>query len=111
DKCSRIGAEKPGDLSVKITADVGEAISGFKALQRELRETTKVVREYEKAIENIPMHIGDDGLSVSADYEEVGKAVKSVITVRELQSQALKDAVWCEENIPDKLRKSILAKF
>lgn len=38
-----------GELTVKVSADVGEALIGFKALQRELRETTKAVRELESA--------------------------------------------------------------
>jgi len=41
--------DKRGDLTVKITADVDEAVAGFKRLQRELRETTKAVRELESA--------------------------------------------------------------
>ena len=40
---------KPSDMTIRITADVGEAITGFKALQRELRETTKAARELEQA--------------------------------------------------------------
>src|SRR5699024_8431585 len=42
-----VDVEKPSKqsgITVTVTADVGEAISGFKALQRELRETTKAVR-------------------------------------------------------------------
>src|SRR5690625_4969534 len=42
-----------GELTVKVTADVGEAITGFKALQRELRATTKAARELEQAYEDL----------------------------------------------------------
>lgn len=42
-----------GELLVKVSADVGEALTGFKALQRELRETTKAVRELESAYEDV----------------------------------------------------------
>lgn len=40
---------KRGDLTVTITVDADEAITGLKALQRELRKTTKEVRELESA--------------------------------------------------------------
>ena len=45
--------DKRGDLTVKITADVDEAVAGFKRLQRELRETTKAVRELESAYKDV----------------------------------------------------------
>jgi|SRR5690625_4855456 len=44
---------KRGDLSVKITADVDEAVAGFKRLQRELREATKAARELEQAYSDV----------------------------------------------------------
>lgn len=42
-----------GELTVKVSADVGEALTGFKALQRELRETTKAARELESAYKDL----------------------------------------------------------
>lgn len=44
---------KREDLTVSITADVDEAVAGFKRLQRELRETTKAVRELESAYKDV----------------------------------------------------------
>src|SRR5690625_4568432 len=54
---------KRGDLSVKITADVDEAVAGFKRLSRELREATKAARELEQAYS-----------SAAEAYEDVEKA-------------------------------------
>lgn len=42
-----------GDLTINITADVDEAVTGLKRLQRELRETTKAVRELESAYKGL----------------------------------------------------------
>ena len=39
--------DKARDLTIKVTADVNDAITGFKSLSRELREATKALREYE----------------------------------------------------------------
>ena len=73
---------KREDLTVKITADVDEAVAGFKRLQRELRETTKAVRELESAYKDAEkasktsiMRIDADGnLSmIGADFEEPGE--------------------------------------
>lgn len=46
-------ADKSEDLTISITADVDEAVAGFKRLQRELRETTKAVRELESAYKDL----------------------------------------------------------
>ena len=71
--------DKRGDLTVKITADVDEAVAGFKRLQRELRETTKAVRELESAYKDAEkasktsiMQIDADGnlTMIGADFEE-----------------------------------------
>jgi len=35
------------NLYVNVETDVSDAVKGFKALQREIRETTKALREYE----------------------------------------------------------------
>src|SRR5690625_4332943 len=45
--------DKTGDLSIKVTADVNDAITGFKALSRELREATKAARELEQAYSDV----------------------------------------------------------
>lgn len=47
--------DKLSDISISVTADVAEALTGFKALQRELRETTKAVRELENAYEDLAL--------------------------------------------------------
>lgn len=41
------------DLTVTITADVGEALTGFKALQREIRANTKAARGLESAYNDL----------------------------------------------------------
>lgn len=72
-----------GELTISIQADVKDAITGFKALQRELRETTKAARELEqayKALEDVPMQINEYGrlepiINVEMDGKEIGKAV------------------------------------
>src|SRR5690625_5362537 len=71
---------KRGDLSVKITADVDEAITGFKSLSRELREATKAARELEQAYSDVKRakdnRIGtDDEMRVEIDGKKVAKAV------------------------------------
>lgn len=38
-----------GDLAVKISVDVSEALTGLKAVQREAREATKALRGLEEA--------------------------------------------------------------
>lgn len=45
--------DNTSNLTVTVTADVNEAITGFKALQRELRETTKAARELEQAYKDV----------------------------------------------------------
>lgn len=40
---------KPSDIAITITADVDEAVSDLKRLQREIRKTVKEVRELESA--------------------------------------------------------------
>jgi len=49
---------KRGDLAISITADVDEAVTDLKRLQRELRKTTKEVRELESAYKD--MHGAED---------------------------------------------------
>src|SRR5690625_3495973 len=98
-----------GELSVKVSADVGEALTGFKALQRELRETTKAARELERAYEDVEKAINSRGVNVEIDGEKVGKAIYP--TTFDLQTNALKRAVEESEQIPDRLREDILAKF
>jgi len=44
---------KPSDIAITISADVDEAVTGLKRLQRELRETTKAVRELESAYKDL----------------------------------------------------------
>lgn len=42
-----------GDLTISITADVDEAVTELKRLQRELRKTTQEVRELESAYKDV----------------------------------------------------------
>lgn len=87
--------DSPNDISVKVTADVDEAITGFKALQREIRETTKAIREYEEAVEGVPFHFDMDGnltmigAEITLDGKAVGKALESAIS----EEQARKDSI------------------
>lgn len=46
-------ANKSGDLTINITADVDEAVAGLKRLQREIRKTVKEVRELESAYKDV----------------------------------------------------------
>lgn len=57
------GDSKPSDISIRITADVGEALTGFKALQRELRETTKAARELEQAYKDAETAVNSDKIA------------------------------------------------
>ena len=45
------------DTSITITADVDEAVTGFKRLQRELRATTRETRELEQAYKDVEQSI------------------------------------------------------
>src|SRR5690625_4537645 len=40
---------KKNDMSIKITADVSNALKGLKAVQREARKTTAALKEFEQA--------------------------------------------------------------
>src|SRR5690625_2769040 len=51
--------DKARDLTIKVTADVNDAITGFKALSRELREATKAAREMEQAYEDAEFGLSD----------------------------------------------------
>lgn len=56
-----LSPESTNDITVKVSADVSEAITGFKALSREIREVTKAIREYEAAVEDVPLLFDKDG--------------------------------------------------
>lgn len=53
-----------GELSIEVNADMEDAIKGFKALQRELRETTKAARETSVALDDL------NGRYIRLDGEE-----------------------------------------
>lgn len=105
----------PSNLTVKVTADVNDAITGFKALSRELRETTKAARELEQAYEDVEIAINDFegaklvGNNVYLDGKKIGKVIAP--TVKDLQAETLKNALQNEPNIPDRLREDLLAKI
>ena len=72
--------DKARDLTIKVTADVNDAITGFKALSRELREATKAARELEQAYSDVEkakdLLLGSDGeMRVKIDGKKVAKAV------------------------------------
>ena len=50
-----------GELSITIEADVSNAVKGVKALQREIRETTKALRECEAAVNDVTFRFEKDG--------------------------------------------------
>lgn len=79
-----IGDETSGDLAIKVTADVGEALTGFKALQRELRETTKELRELERA---------------HKDVEEALNMPKAITSLSEI-------AISCGVELPNSIESS-----
>lgn len=58
----------PSDIAITITADVDEAVTGLKRLQRELRKTAQELRELEsaykgveEAIESAVLQFNEDG--------------------------------------------------
>src|SRR5690625_250730 len=57
--------DKARDLPIKVTADVNDAVTGFKSLSRELREATKAARELEQAY-----------YSAAEAYEDVEKEIE-----------------------------------
>ena len=79
--------DKARDLTIKVTADVDDAITGFKALSRELHEATKTARELEQAYSSAAEayedvekakdnRIGTDGeMRVEIDGKKVAQAV------------------------------------
>lgn len=42
-----------GELSVKVNVDVSEAISGLKAVQREVKKATQALAEFKSAQESM----------------------------------------------------------
>ncbi len=91
-----VPTESPNDISVKVTADVSEAITGFKALQREIRETTKAIREYEEAVEGVPFHLDKDGnlsivgAEIRINGETVSKAVEPAVNEAQARKESFK---------------------
>ena len=84
--------DKARDLTIKVTADVNDAITGFKALSRELREATKVAREMEQAYEDVEKakdlregNVIIDGKKVAKDiYEPIYATDFGLSTYRDL---------------------------
>lgn len=59
-----------GSLLVSVGVDCGEAIKGFKALQRELKETIKDVKELEGSFSSLSL----DGLTVKGgDFQQINR--------------------------------------
>lgn len=115
-----------GDLTINITADVDEAVTGLKRLQRELRETTKAVRELEQAYKDVEKAVNsgvinvmdkDRGLLASIgrediitnsdiiveiDGKEVGKAVApDLIDLSEVPTKELHEELAKREGVEE----------
>lgn len=59
-----------GGLTVTVNADVGDAIKGFKALQRELRKTAQEARELESAYNDLKsVQFVDEDLAKREDVQ------------------------------------------
>ena len=69
-----------GELSVKVSADVGEAITGFKALQRELRETTRAARELEQAYKDAETAVNKNACADcgGSGFVSIGEGIRGV---------------------------------
>lgn len=57
DNRAEIKTNDVSKLYVSVETDVSDAVKWFKALQREIRETTKALREYEAVSKRV---IGDE---------------------------------------------------
>lgn len=79
-----------GELTVKVAADVGEALTGFKALQRELRETTKAAREMEQAYEDVEKAIAPNTIDISTKETEASFFDLSEVSTKELSEELAK---------------------
>lgn len=75
-----------GELTIKVKADidVSEALTGLKALQRETREATRLLRELEEAQKgdfkhrlNVPIHAkngGVEGASIKSITDDITRS-------------------------------------
>src|SRR5690625_7926909 len=79
---------KRGDLTINITADVEEAVAGFKRLQRELRKTTQELRELERGLTEIA-----DGRPISLDGPSITRSIADYI--EDVEDYAVK--LWREK--------------
>src|SRR5690625_5635432 len=80
---------KRGDWTINITADVEEAVAGFKRLQRELRKTTQEVRELERGLAEIA-----DGRPISLDGPSIVRSIAEYI--EDVEDHAVK--LWREKD-------------
>lgn len=64
------------DLTVKVDVDVSEAITGLKALQREAKEATKALREYESTAQRLKAHMDANGAEY---YEGIRKVAEKTL--------------------------------
>lgn len=64
-----------GDLTITVTADVDDAVTELKRLQRELRKTTQELREYESSLKGI-----DDKCRIcnGSGFVSIGEGVRGV---------------------------------
>lgn len=65
--------DNTSNLTVTVTADVNDAITGFKSLSRELREATKAARELEQAYEDVEHTVNDISTQLVRDDRLLGR--------------------------------------
>jgi len=79
---------KPSDIDISITADVDEAVTDLKRLQRELRKTTQELRELERGLTEIA-----DGRPISLDGPSITRSIADYI--EDVEDYAVK--LWREK--------------
>lgn len=81
--------EKGNDLTITLGADVDEAVSGLKRLQRELRKTTQELRELERGLAEIA-----EGRPISLDGPSIVRSIAEYI--EDVEDHAVK--LWREKD-------------
>src|SRR5690625_1628401 len=84
----KLSGGKPSSLSLTITADVDEAVTGLKRLHRELRKTTQELRELERGLAEIA-----DGRPISLDGPSIARSIAEYI--EDVEDHAVK--LWREK--------------
>src|SRR5690625_5837165 len=79
---------KPSDIAITFTADVDEAVTDLKRLQRELRKTTQDLHELERGLTEIA-----DGRPISLDGPSITRSIADYI--EDVEDYAVK--LWREK--------------